>query len=448
MNMSFVSKRYLSIVKCLLTLAPGLVLTPLAVLADSLDEPTNFEIDAQALDTALIEFSEQADIQLVVRGELVADLRSDGLRGEFTPRRALAVLLDDTGLTYTAIGEDSVAVATDQGGDSDSGNAGSAPILMAQNTTSQGQTKEGSPNSESVASEASEIATKSESVDSLRIPEILVLGRQSNNVGITRTENDPQPYVIFDQVQIEKSSAVSLEEFLRTQLPQNTTLNNTNYSAGGNGDARSSINLRGLGSDQTLVLVNGRRLTGSISDPFDGSAFSQPDIAGIPLSSIAKIEVLPATASGIYGGGATGGVVNIILKSNYRGLDLAATYDNSFDSDSSIKRFDATGGFSLEGGKTNVTFSASITDSNVLLNRDREFGAASRALQMENNPDYYMTPGFPPRGATPNIATVAEFDFEYFLETGEIRFTQPDLVLDDGTSLGLNHPGFAGDLLC
>ena len=431
--MSFVSKRYLSIVKCLLTLAPGLVLTPLAVLADSLDEPTSFEIDAQALDTALIEFSEQADIQLVVRGELVADLKSDGLRGEFTPRRALAVLLGDTGLTYTAIGEDSVAVATDQGGDSDSKNSSPAPILMAQSTSNQAQM---TASSRSELDNDDDQGNKESDDTVLKIPEILVIGKQ-RNVDIQRTENDSQPYVTFDNETIERSAATSLDDFLRRELSQNSRVDASNLGGGDPilGDIRSNINLRGIGTDQTLILVNGRRATGVSVNSFVGYDFRQADISGIPLSSIERIEVLPATASAIYGGGATGGVINIILKSDYRGFGLSYTYDNTFDSDSSVNRIEGSGGISFEGGRTDVSFAFGYSSGNELLARDRNFSDRSRELQLRANPDYYLTASKPPLGQLPNISSNPVFDLNHFLSTGEIRFNSPDLVLDDGTEL-------------
>jgi len=64
----------------------------------------------------------------------------------------------------------------------------------------------------------------------------------------------------------------------------------------------STINLRGLGSNETLILIDGRRTAGV---SFAGNSV-QPDINGIPLSAIERIEVLPSSASAIYGGAAVG----------------------------------------------------------------------------------------------------------------------------------------------
>src|SRR5204862_2885604 len=79
----------------------------------------------------------------------------------------------------------------------------------------------------------------------------------------------------------------------------------------------SSINLRGLGDGNTLVLINGRRVA---NYAFDGSAV---DINAIPLSAIERVEILKDGASAIYGTDAIAGVVNFILRKDYRGFEAA-----------------------------------------------------------------------------------------------------------------------------
>ena len=115
-----------------------IVLLSLAIpaYADGLDQIRDFNIDEQALDTALIEFSEQAGVQLMVPTELIADLRSPSIAGQYAADKALIVLLEGSELTFQAIGDDTVTLqAADQGGDSDLKNLSPVPILMAQNTS-------------------------------------------------------------------------------------------------------------------------------------------------------------------------------------------------------------------------------------------------------------------------------------------------------------------------
>src|SRR5262249_7321019 len=152
----------------------------------------------------------------------------------------------------------------------------------------------------------------------------------------------------------------NIEDFLRTRLPMNTTAGSL-AQIPGSPLTLSNINLRGLGPNQTLVLVDGRRMPGIAS----AGTPSQPDINGIPLAAIERIEVLPATAGGIYGGSATGGVINIILRRHPRGLDVKATYGDTFVAKASNYRLDVNGGFNL-GDNTQVMVAATYSDSQAL----------------------------------------------------------------------------------
>ena len=106
-----------------------------------------------------------------------------------------------------------------------------------------------------------------------------------------------------------------------------------------------------MGSSQTLVLIDGRRLP---SLPSIDNAFLQSDISGVPLSAIDRIEVLTATSGGVYGAGAVAGAVNIVLKRDYRGADLAVTYGDTSRFDAATKRVDGRIGFTPDGGRTDV----------------------------------------------------------------------------------------------
>ena len=432
------SARFALLQVCALaTIATGFITT---AHAQSSEEAVKFDLPPQSLEQALKTFSVSANKQLMFATDLAEGKMVEGLSGEMEPMQALDTLLEGTGLIYETTSSDVILVKVadaKQGDYSDKKSLSPQLILMAQSTSNQGANATESNWSDSGNVESDSTGEHLHS-DQLRIPEILVIGR-SRNVDIQRTEDDAQPYVTFNANQIERSNATSLEEFLRQQVPQDANFEQTRFLLAGDGDVRSSINLRGLGEDQTLVLVNGRRLTGASSDPFDGSSFEQGDINGIPLSAIERIEILPATAAGIYGGGATGGVVNIILKSDYRGIDILISYESAFDTDASDRRIEASGGFTLENGKTNITFSVSGSDGTALLQRERNFREASRELQLQNNPDGLLSSSLIPTGATANIRSAGRRSF-------------PELVFDDGTPLGssitsapLDYAGIVSD---
>src|SRR5690606_18830636 len=84
---------------------------------------------------------------------------------------------------------------------------------------------------------------------------------------------------------------------------------------GGGAQGASQVNLRGLGAQYTLVLVNGRRLSNSPAFSAD-----QQNVNNIPVAAIERVEILRDGASAIYGSDAIGGVINVILKNDYEGM--------------------------------------------------------------------------------------------------------------------------------
>lgn len=241
------------------------------------------------------------------------------------------------------------------------------------------------------------------------------------NVDIPRTIDDAQPYYIYDTRTLHSSGAANLEDFLKRRLTMNTVgLTNGQASAPfaasvtlGN---TSTINLRGIGADKTLILVNGRRVPGTMSFL---SEF-QPDINGIPLSAIDRVEVLPTSASGIYGSSALGGVVNIILKRDFTGGEVRTTYTNTFDTDAPTRTLSATIGTSL-GSKTQLMLTGQWSDTTTMLIQDRRSILDENVARIKvNNPTFLYSSQGPALGTLTNIAASPS----------------GNLVLDNGTNLG------------
>ena len=376
-----------------------------------------FDIDAQELGDALTEFGVQSGTEVYFVSADVAGVQAPRIEGKYSEIDVIRQLLGSSGVEYFIDGNGTLLVGTaytagttpSQGGDSDSKNSSPAPILMAQmeaeetNPTPTDRSENGDRPKEESGRGLAEYAERSGETE-----EIIVRGR---NTGIQRFRDDAQPYVVFDATVIENSFATNVEDFLRQRLPQNAIDTTSRQSGNSLRSNQSQIDLRGLGADQTLILLNGRRIASSSI----GSEFGQPDINGIPLSAIERIEVLPSTASGIYGGGATGGAINIVLKSDYQGLSIDARYENTFDSDVSQKLVNIAGGLTFEEGRSSILFSGSYSDSNALLVRDRNFARQGRQLRSDTIGYSDVIPGY-----TTNIQS---------------RDGSP-LVLDDGTELG------------
>jgi outer membrane receptor protein involved in Fe transport len=220
------------------------------------------------------------------------------------------------------------------------------------------------------------------------LPELLITGRRSQNSDIQRTQNDIQPYKVWDSHDLAMSHAETIDGFLRTRLASNgQVVTAAQDPVGQNGSSRSEIDLRGLGASQTLVLIDGRRMPGL---PSNSNAFLQPDINGVPLSAVERIEVLTATSGGIYGAGAVAGTVNIVLKRDYRGADLAVTYGDTSRFDAPTRRVDGRIGFTPDGGHTDVMVAFSYSRGADLRIGERDYPAKARARRNANDPAAFL----------------------------------------------------------
>jgi iron complex outermembrane recepter protein len=211
----------------------------------------------------------------------------------------------------------------------------------------------------------------------LLIPAAPVFAQQLERVEITGSSikridaETALPVQVVTREEIARSGVTSTEQLLASisAVSSSGSLNNAS-GAGLSTYGFSSISLRGLGEDRTLVLVNGRRIA-----PFAGGNGAGVNINAIPLAAIERVEVLKDGASAVYGSDAIGGVVNFILKKDYQGLELGATYGQPTRSGGGKStRATIVGGFgNLDRDRFNVTASASFEKETTLFGKDREF---------------------------------------------------------------------------
>src|SRR5437899_1437842 len=142
--------------------------------------------------------------------------------------------------------------------------------------------------------------------------EIVVTGSRVRRKDLTT----PAPVTVISREQITSASVASLGDFLQQQPEQGGALN-TNVNNGGDGETQ--INLRDLGSQRTLVLVDGKRMVnGGVG------AGTAVDLNTIPTAAVERIEILKDGGSAVYGSDAIGGVVNIITRKRMDGVELNA----------------------------------------------------------------------------------------------------------------------------
>lgn len=160
--------------------------------------------------------------------------------------------------------------------------------------------------------------------------------------------------IILDRTIIEETGIVDLGEAIR-QLPQNFSGGqNPGVGAGAgilnqNVNAASAPNLRGLGADATLTLLNGNRL------PYD-AAFAGIDISAIPLAAVERIEVLPDGASALYGSDAVAGVINVVLRRDFEGVATSAQIGASTDGGNFRQQVDIVAGTTWSSGGLMVAY--------------------------------------------------------------------------------------------
>ena len=130
-------------------------------------------------------------------------------------------------------------------------------------------------------------------------------------------------------------------------------------------DGANVLNLRGLGSNRTLVLVNGRRHVGGVQ----GS--SAVDVGSIPMRLVERVEVLTGGASAIYGADAVTGVVNFILKDNFEGFNVDANYGVSSEGDGAQTAITATWGTNFADDRGNIAISVDWRTDEGLTMADR-----------------------------------------------------------------------------
>ncbi len=238
-----------------------------------------FDIPAEDGAKALNDFSRQSGVQLLFPYDLAAKANVPGLKGTYTRQEALNTLLAATGLEVASQTDETISLRVkERPGTTGSGDPAETPT------------------------------------------EVIVTGTH------IRGGNPTAPVHTVTRGDIEASGYTQLGDVIHS-LPENfgggqnpgiigasrVNINNQNYSN------ETTVNLRGLGADATLTLLNGHRLS---SDGY----FQGADISGIPLAAVQRVEIVADGTSALYGSEAVAGVANVILRKTYNGAQVSASY--------------------------------------------------------------------------------------------------------------------------
>lgn len=192
-----------------------------------------------------------------------------------------------------------------------------------------------------------------------KLERIEITGSRIKSVGAESSS----PITSVGKEDISIKQPVAVEELVRG-LPSSYPAIGPNMNNGSNGTA--SIDLRGLGSNRTLVLINGRRIV-------PATLGGVVDTNTIPVSLLDRVDLVTGGASAVYGADAVAGVVNFITKRNFSGVEATTLYSASEKGDGQRYKNDLTVGANLADGRGNVVLHVGTTRTSPLKLAERDY---------------------------------------------------------------------------
>jgi iron complex outermembrane recepter protein len=337
------------------------------------ERQVSFAIESRTLADALDQWAQQTGFQILVPNwELAKKINAPKLKGKLSARAALEKLLDGTPFGYSWVGDRAVSIKE---------KSSVPPTALPQRRLRVAQLDDDpSQRLQAAGSGARRTGVRDRVADELErdaVEEILVTGSRLSVRG-----EGVSPVTIFGRKKLSTLGVATVGDVMRYVPQQPYT-----QAAFSQPDGAVFAEMRGLGVDTTLVLINGRRAVPSAATA-NRNAF---DLNSIPLPAIDRIEVLSDSASAIYGADAVGGVVNIILKREVAQPTVELSY-GAADGGADERRAALTAGISGESLKASLILD--YFDRGALLGEDRErlrnqdfrrFGAADRT-EIEADP--------------------------------------------------------------
>lgn len=291
--------------------------------------PAEVEIPAGGLVTALATLAHQTGAEFVYNADQLAGVQTRGAHGRITTDQALGELLAGTGYHTRRDATGAAVIVQD---------APQQPAPASAPTSSNTQPK--------------------------TLQEIVVTGSR-----IPRTQLEgPAPVIQITAQDIARRGFANVPD-LMSSLTQNLgALDNNQYTDGFSPGAQA-VDLRGLGPNHTLVLVNGRRIADYPQSYGGNSNFT--DISNIPTSLIERVEILSGSASAVYGSDAMSGVINFILKKKADGTTIDFRTGGTEHGGHQSERLQITSGFSK--GKFDSVFGVELVNVEPLWAFQRKF---------------------------------------------------------------------------
>lgn len=413
-------------------LRAGVATAALVVSAQAAAAPAvAFRIQPQPVSRALHDFSAQSGYRLVYPSQSVAGLMSEEINGVLPPETVLHRLLRGTPLRVAWIKDRMISLTATQ-------QAQVVRVAAPQRFV------QAEP---AVASGALEPAPDLASTSSQPAEEILVVGSQIRGA----TTTGALPVAVVGQAQIQATGAVSAGDLFRT-LPEAGDVTFNEQFLGGNspnaarGDV-STVSLRGLGQGNTLVLINGRRMVVHPTSQADGSVpvFGY-NVNAVPIDGLERVEILRDGAAALYGSDAVAGVINNVLRSDYKGVLVNGQYGFAEDSNLRELQISGVGGFRFNEDRGRISVFGGFTQRSRIRAGDQEFTSSLDRRPLVAGTSFANVANFDTRAnqtpwgvfQTPASAGV--------IRTGGVALTNASgqFHIQPGSNDGCNYPAGAG----
>jgi outer membrane receptor protein involved in Fe transport len=328
----------------------------------------HFDLPAQPLGQSLNAIGTATNTNVGFTASQVAGLLAPPLKADLTVDGALTRVLVGTGLRPKHLDDHTILITATGALTADSRER---RLLWAKASSAT------EPGDQLVPSQAEAAATtdnpSSSNAEKKDLEEIVVTGTH-----IAGAPPVGSPLHVVSATDIANSGYSTIGDVIRS-LPESFggginpgVVGTTNVNTSQNVAASSTVNLRGLGSDSTLTLIDGHRVA---VDGFTSSF----DVSAIPLAAIERVEILTDSASSVYGSDAVAGVANFILKKNYEGAETSARFGGA--SNGGATEREASQLLGTNWGSGNAMVSYEFYDQGDLLTSERSFSASALSPQ-------------------------------------------------------------------
>jgi iron complex outermembrane recepter protein len=369
----------------------ALLVAGAATFADAQARSISYDLDipSEDLTAALQSFAITSHHKLLYKAELTAGKISRPLKGQFTAAEALDALLHESGLTYTITGASVVLIEAPSPRSTSDLRGAIIPVADRGYAAAV-------PDSATVPQQASSAAV-SVNEASQALETVIVTGSR-----IPRTSIEgPAPVVTITGQQIQLNGFANVADVM-TSLTQNLGALDNNQNTDGFSPGAQAVDLRGLGPNHTLVLVNGRRIADYPQSYGGNSNFT--DISNLPTTLIDRVEILSGSASAVYGSDAIAGVINFILKKKVDGTTVDFRAGTTEHGGGASQRLTVTSGYSndrfesvfaveLVNQQPLWAYQRNFTDSRQDSPADPSDIAASPVFVREDADENYFDPG-------------------------------------------------------